>query len=75
MPQSMNVFFASPPSVLAWRRASNSSSYAMKKSAAVPKLQNPHYITAGITGVACIAYFAMGSNLGQTPNQTFHQAS
>jgi bacteriorhodopsin len=41
----------------------------MKKSAAVPKLQNPHYITAGITGVACIAYFAMGSNLGQTPIQ------
>ncbi|OTA68700.1 family A G protein-coupled receptor-like protein [Hypoxylon sp. EC38] len=28
-----------------------------------------HYITAGITGVACIAYFAMGSNLGQTPIQ------
>ncbi|KAK0628384.1 FDD123 protein [Bombardia bombarda] len=26
-----------------------------------------HYITAGITFVACIAYFAMGSNLGQTP--------
>ncbi|OTB02950.1 hypothetical protein M426DRAFT_61240 [Hypoxylon sp. CI-4A] len=28
-----------------------------------------HYITAGITGVACISYFAMGSNLGQTPIQ------
>ncbi|KAI1452015.1 bacteriorhodopsin [Annulohypoxylon moriforme] len=26
-----------------------------------------HYITAGITSVACIAYFAMGSNLGQVP--------
>ncbi|KAI2605586.1 bacteriorhodopsin [Hypoxylon sp. NC1633] len=28
-----------------------------------------HYITAGITSVACISYFAMGSNLGQTPIQ------
>ncbi|KAI1371857.1 family A G protein-coupled receptor-like protein [Hypoxylon crocopeplum] len=28
-----------------------------------------HYITAGVTGVACIAYFAMGSNLGQVPIQ------
>lgn len=28
-----------------------------------------HYITAGITAVACIAYYAMGSNLGQTPIQ------
>ncbi|KAI1100823.1 FDD123 protein [Jackrogersella minutella] len=28
-----------------------------------------HYITAGITAVACIAYFAMGSNLGQAPIQ------
>ncbi|KAI1652767.1 bacteriorhodopsin [Daldinia decipiens] len=28
-----------------------------------------HYITAGITGVACIAYYAMGSNLGQVPIQ------
>ncbi|CAJ2499718.1 Uu.00g025710.m01.CDS01 [Anthostomella pinea] len=28
-----------------------------------------HYITAGITAIACIAYFAMGSNLGQTPIQ------
>lgn len=28
-----------------------------------------HYITAGITLVACIAYFTMGSNLGQTPIQ------
>lgn len=26
-----------------------------------------HYITAGITSVACVAYFAMGSNLGQVP--------
>lgn len=26
-----------------------------------------HYITAGITLVACIAYFSMGSGLGQTP--------
>ena len=26
-----------------------------------------HYITAGITLVAAIAYFTMGSNLGQTP--------
>lgn len=26
-----------------------------------------HYITAGITAIACIAYFAMGSNLGQLP--------
>ncbi|KAI0452798.1 bacteriorhodopsin [Xylaria acuta] len=26
-----------------------------------------HYITAGITAVACVAYFAMGSNLGQLP--------
>lgn len=26
-----------------------------------------HYITAGITAVACIAYFSMGSNLGQVP--------
>ncbi|KAI1856396.1 hypothetical protein JX265_011643 [Neoarthrinium moseri] len=28
-----------------------------------------HYITAGICAVACIAYFAMGSNLGQVPIQ------
>lgn len=28
-----------------------------------------HYITAAITTVACIAYFAMGSNLGQVPIQ------
>jgi len=28
-----------------------------------------HYITAAITCTACIAYFAMGSNLGQTPIQ------
>ncbi|KAI8629618.1 FDD123 protein [Xylariaceae sp. FL1651] len=28
-----------------------------------------HYITAGITAVACIAYFAIGSNLGQVPIQ------
>ncbi|KAI1078963.1 FDD123 protein [Whalleya microplaca] len=28
-----------------------------------------HYITAGITAVACISYFAMGSNLGQVPIQ------
>ncbi|KAF3069797.1 hypothetical protein GL218_07952 [Daldinia childiae] len=28
-----------------------------------------HYITAGITAVACIAYYAMGSNLGQVPIQ------
>lgn len=28
-----------------------------------------HYITAGITLVACISYFSMGSNLGQTPIQ------
>ena len=28
-----------------------------------------HYITAGITAIACIAYFAMGSNLGQVPIQ------
>lgn len=28
-----------------------------------------HYITAGITAIACIAYFAMGSDLGQTPIQ------
>ncbi|KAI4859982.1 bacteriorhodopsin [Hypoxylon rubiginosum] len=28
-----------------------------------------HYITASITAVACIAYFAMGSNLGQVPIQ------
>ncbi|KAK3934674.1 protein FDD123-like protein 2 [Diplogelasinospora grovesii] len=28
-----------------------------------------HYITAGITFVACIAYFTMGSNLGQVPIQ------
>ncbi|KAI0593659.1 FDD123 protein [Biscogniauxia sp. FL1348] len=28
-----------------------------------------HYITAGITAVACVAYFAMGSNLGQVPIQ------
>ncbi|KAI1342754.1 bacteriorhodopsin [Xylariaceae sp. FL0016] len=28
-----------------------------------------HYITAGITAVACIAYFAMGSSLGQVPIQ------
>ena len=26
-----------------------------------------HYLTAGITAVACVAYFAMGSNLGQVP--------
>ncbi|KAI1209330.1 bacteriorhodopsin [Annulohypoxylon truncatum] len=26
-----------------------------------------YYITAGITAVACIAYFSMGSNLGQVP--------
>lgn len=26
-----------------------------------------HYITAGITLVASIAYFTMGSDLGQTP--------
>ncbi|KAK5631525.1 hypothetical protein RRF57_007239 [Xylaria bambusicola] len=26
-----------------------------------------HYITAAITAVACVAYFAMGSNLGQLP--------
>lgn len=28
-----------------------------------------HYITAGITAVACIAYFSMGSDLGQSPIQ------
>ncbi|KAJ1324512.1 hypothetical protein MN608_10578 [Microdochium nivale] len=28
-----------------------------------------HYITAAITCTACIAYFAMGSNLGETPIQ------
>ncbi|ROV88105.1 hypothetical protein VSDG_09386 [Cytospora chrysosperma] len=28
-----------------------------------------HYITAGITAVACIAYWSMGSGLGQTPIQ------
>ncbi|KAH7018476.1 FDD123 protein [Microdochium trichocladiopsis] len=28
-----------------------------------------HYITAAITCTACIAYFAMGSNLGQVPIQ------
>ncbi|KAI0121165.1 bacteriorhodopsin, partial [Xylariales sp. AK1849] len=28
-----------------------------------------HYITAGITAIACIAYFAMGSDLGQVPIQ------
>ncbi|KAI1502449.1 FDD123 protein [Biscogniauxia marginata] len=28
-----------------------------------------HYITAAITAIACIAYFAMGSNLGQVPIQ------
>jgi bacteriorhodopsin len=28
-----------------------------------------HYITAGITAVATVAYFSMGSNLGQTPIQ------
>lgn len=28
-----------------------------------------HYITAGITAVACVAYFSMGSGLGQTPIQ------
>lgn len=28
-----------------------------------------HYITAGITAVACIAYWCMGSDLGQTPIQ------
>ncbi|KAI1643318.1 bacteriorhodopsin [Daldinia loculata] len=28
-----------------------------------------HYITAGITAIACIAYYAMGSNLGQVPIQ------
>lgn len=28
-----------------------------------------HYITAGITSIACIAYFAMGSDLGQVPIQ------
>ncbi|KAI0021162.1 bacteriorhodopsin [Xylariomycetidae sp. FL0641] len=28
-----------------------------------------HYLTAGITAVATIAYFAMGSNLGQVPIQ------
>jgi bacteriorhodopsin len=29
-----------------------------------------HYILAGVTLVAAIAYFAMGSGLGQTPIQT-----
>ncbi|KAI0197650.1 bacteriorhodopsin [Astrocystis sublimbata] len=29
-----------------------------------------HYITASICAVACIAYFAMGSNLGQLPINT-----
>ncbi|ROV98780.1 hypothetical protein VMCG_06788 [Cytospora schulzeri] len=28
-----------------------------------------HYITAGITAVACISYWTMGSGLGQTPIQ------
>lgn len=28
-----------------------------------------HYITAGITAVACVAYWCMGSDLGQTPIQ------
>ncbi|KAI2604353.1 bacteriorhodopsin [Hypoxylon fragiforme] len=28
-----------------------------------------HYITAGITAIACISYFALGSNLGQVPIQ------
>ncbi|KAJ3559818.1 hypothetical protein NPX13_g9482 [Xylaria arbuscula] len=28
-----------------------------------------HYISAAITAVACVAYFAMGSNLGQLPIQ------
>lgn len=28
-----------------------------------------HYITAGITAVACIAYWCMGADLGQTPIQ------
>ncbi|KAI8957419.1 bacteriorhodopsin [Daldinia sp. FL1419] len=28
-----------------------------------------HYIAASTTGVACIAYYAMGSNLGQVPIQ------
>ncbi|KAK6062783.1 FDD123-like protein 2 [Seiridium cupressi] len=28
-----------------------------------------HYITAGITAIACIAYFSMGSGLGQVPIQ------
>ncbi|CAN8099868.1 unnamed protein product [Discula destructiva] len=28
-----------------------------------------HYITAGITAVACIAYWSMGSDLGQSPIQ------
>jgi bacteriorhodopsin len=28
-----------------------------------------HYITAGITFIAAIAYFSMASNLGQTPIQ------
>lgn len=28
-----------------------------------------HYITAAITATACIAYFSMGSNLGQVPIQ------
>ncbi|ORY67012.1 uncharacterized protein BCR38DRAFT_482641 [Pseudomassariella vexata] len=28
-----------------------------------------HYITAGITAVACIAYFSMGADLGQVPIQ------
>jgi bacteriorhodopsin len=28
-----------------------------------------HYIAGGITAVACVAYFAMGSNLGQVPVQ------
>lgn len=28
-----------------------------------------HYITAGITAVACIAYWSMGSDLGQVPIQ------
>ncbi|KAM0280574.1 hypothetical protein ACHAQH_004019 [Verticillium albo-atrum] len=34
-----------------------------------------HYITASITLVACIAYFSMGSNLGQTPIQVEFERS
>lgn len=32
-----------------------------------------HYITSGITLVAAIAYFSMGSGLGQVPIQTEFQ--